>query len=83
MISYADLSSMQGEDRARIQGLFDWSRAIADLPADRAQIRAWDQLVTDCDRIGFPDLTVTARLSQYHLLSQGARWPRRSGPSRG
>lgn len=71
MISYADLSSMQGEDRARIQGLFDRSRAIADLPADRAQIRAWDQLVTDCDRIGFPDLTVTARLSQYHLLSQG------------
>jgi hypothetical protein len=71
VISYSDLSSLQGADRAEIQGLFDRSRAIADMPADRAQIRAWDELAADCDRIGFPDLTVSARLSQYHLLSQG------------
>lgn len=71
MISYADLSSMQGAERAEIQGLFDRSRAIADMPADRAQLSAWDLLAADCDRLGFPDLTVTARLSQYHLLSQG------------
>jgi hypothetical protein len=71
VISYTDLPSMQGGDRAEVQSLFDRSRAISEMPADRAQIRAWDQLAADCDRIGFPHLTVTARLSQYHLLSQG------------
>lgn len=71
MISYADLPSLQGADRAEIQALFDRSRAISEMPADRAQIRAWDLLAADCDAIGFPDLTITARLSQYHLLSQG------------
>lgn len=71
MISYRDVPDLDEATRSEVDDLLERSRVIAQMPPDRAQIAAWEQLAADCDRIGFPHLTTTARLSQYHLLSRG------------
>lgn len=71
MISYRDVGALDDATRAEVEALLDRSRAISQLPEDRGQVAAWERLAADCDRIGFPHLTTTARLSQYHLLSSG------------
>ncbi|MEZ7004474.1 hypothetical protein [Streptomyces sp. AD55] len=71
MISYRDVGSLDGATQAEVEALLERSRAITRTPEDRAQVAAWERLAADCERIGFPHLTTTARLSQYHLLSNG------------
>lgn|GEM_PF-3103185 len=71
MIGYRDVGELDEATWAEVDALLERSRAISETPEDRAQVAAWDRLAADCDRIGFPHLTVTARLSQYHLLTGG------------
>jgi len=71
VISYLDVVHLDEETRAEVDALLERSTAISQMPEDRDQIAAWEQLAIDCDRVGFPHLTTTARLSQYHLLSGG------------
>ncbi|GMA33273.1 hypothetical protein [Litorihabitans aurantiacus] len=71
MISYADVDTLDAETREEISDLFDHADALHDLPDDLGAIEAWDDFIAECERVGFPHLIASARLSQYTIYSHG------------
>lgn len=74
MISYADyidVDALDNTTRAQVARLFERADTLHDLPDDLGTVEAWDELIEDCERVGFPHLVATARISQCTILVKG------------
>lgn len=70
MIGYADLQDLQGEQRERIQALYDRGHQLWALPEDAGKIDAIEEFIGDCERAQLPPLIASA-LFNLHMTYGG------------
>lgn len=71
MIGYADLQDLQGEQRERIQALYDRSHRLWALPDDMAKVDAIEEFIGDCERAQLPPLIASALFNLHMTYGDG------------
>lgn len=71
MIGYADLQDLQGEQRERIQALYDRSHRLWALPDDMGKIDAIEEFIGDCERAQLPPLIASALFNLHMTYGDG------------
>ncbi|PPG02800.1 hypothetical protein C5E06_10140 [Pseudoclavibacter sp. RFBI5] len=71
MIGYADLQDLQGEQRERIQALYDRSHRLWALPNDMGKIDALEEFIGDCERAQLPPLIASALFDLHVTYGDG------------
>lgn len=71
MIGYADLQALQGEQRERIQALYDRSHRLWALPNDMGKIDALEEFIGDCERAQLPPLIASALFDLHVTYGDG------------
>ncbi|VXB25836.1 conserved hypothetical protein [Pseudoclavibacter sp. 8L] len=71
MIGYADLQDLQGEQRERVQALYDRSHRLWALPNDMGKVDALEEFIGDCERAQLPPLIASALFDLHVTYGDG------------
>ncbi len=69
LVRFDDRYELTGERAEALAALFERRHQIPTMPEDLTQVDAWEELIADCERFGFPHLIGSARQNQYFVLS--------------